>query len=211
LVFFDKNKKASFLVVILILLIIIFVIPISQAFKAVLLSGNINIGNIGLELILSNEFMSASRNMYSLLLYGVEHNISYFFNDILRAFTPSVLLEKFDISSTVAWFHNVYRIDNGFSGTSGWGFGLVAEGYLVGGMWGIALIISIYAFTIGKLYNMRYNSVYWYVFYLLSFVTSIYVIRADIANLLSQVFKIGGISVLLLYIAHKIMLKRTNL
>ncbi len=87
------------------------IIPISQGFKVVLLSGTININKNGLEL-LSNEFISASRNFYSLLLYGVEHNIYFLFNDIVRAFTPTILLPSIDIQSTGSWFNKIYRVEN---------------------------------------------------------------------------------------------------
>ena len=160
-----------------------------------------------LVLLLSNEFISASRNFYSLLLYGVEHNIYFLFNDIIRAFTPSILLPSLDIQSTGSWFNKIYRVENDFYGTSGWGFSIIGTGYLVGGWWGIILITSIYSFVLSILYNMRIKSVYWYVFYLLAFTTAIYVIRGDMANFLSQVFKIGGLSVFSLFIIHRFFIR----
>jgi oligosaccharide repeat unit polymerase len=209
LIYYDKKRNSNFFIVISLLIGVSIVVPISQSFKAILLSGEVNLNSIGLELILSNEFVSASRNFYSLLIFHVDHDISFFFNDILRAFIPSFFLKDLDINSTVSWYHNEFRMRNGFGGTSGWGFGLVAEGYLIGKTFGIFFIMSFYALVIGILYNIRYKSIYWYIFYLLSYVTAIYVIRADIANLLSQVFKIGGFSVLILYFSHKLIENKT--
>lgn len=84
---------------------------------------------------------------------------------------------------------------------------MIGTGYLVGGWWGIILITSIFSFVLSILYNMRIKSIYWYVFYLLAFTTAIYVIRGDMANFLLQVFKIGCLSVLILYIAHQFLKK----
>ncbi len=207
IIYFDKKQNATFLKALLIISLSVLIIPISQGFKAVFLSGTININKEGLELLLSNEFISASRNFYSLLLYGVEHNIYFLFNDIIRAFTPSILLPSIDIQSTGSWFNKIYRFENNFHGISGWGFSIIGTGYLVGGWWGIILITSIYSFVLSVLYNLRIKSIYWYAFYLLAFTTAIYVIRGDMANFLSQVFKIGCLSVLILYIAHQFLKK----
>lgn len=111
IIYFDKKQNATFLKALLILSLAVLIVPISQGFKAVLLSGTININKNGLEL-LSNEFISASRNFYSLLLYGVEHNIYFLFNDIVRAFTPTILLPSIDIQSTGSWFNKIYRVEN---------------------------------------------------------------------------------------------------
>jgi oligosaccharide repeat unit polymerase len=208
IIYFDKNKNFSFFKAILILGLVVLIVPISQSFKAVLLSGTVNINKEGVDLLLSNEFMAASRNFYSLLLYGVEHSVSFLFNDMIRAFTPSVLLSNTDVQSTGSWFHKVYRVENGFDGISGWGFTIVGTGYLVGGVLGIILIISIYSFILSILYNMRVKSIYWYAFYLLAFTTAIYVIRGDMANFFSQIFKIGGLSILILYMAHQLLNKK---
>lgn len=111
IIYFDKKQNATFLKALLIISLSVLIIPISQGFKVVLLSGTININKNGLEL-LSNEFISASRNFYSLLLYGVEHNIYFLLNDIVRAFTPTILLPSIDIQSTGSWFNKIYRVEN---------------------------------------------------------------------------------------------------
>ncbi len=208
LVFYDKDKRKSFFnLAVLILLLAVLLVPISQVFKAVLLSGSININKEALALMLSNEFISASRNFYSLLLYGVEHSYSYFFNDLGRAIIPSVINQDLGIQSTASWFNKDYRLEHNFDGTSGWGFSLVGQGYLMSPLAGIVVVMSIYGFILGKLYSIRKKSLYWYVFYLFSFTTAIYVIRGDLANFLSQVFKIGGLLVLLLYLSHRFLLR----
>lgn len=207
LVYFDKKQNANFTFILLLLFSVAVLVPISQGFKAILLSGSININQFGFASIFTNEFLSAGRNFYSLLLYNSEQSISYFVNDILRAFLPGTLLSEFNIQSTGNWFHTDFRVQNNFSGTVGWGFSLVGEGYLIGGIFGIMFIVFLYALVIGTLYNMRLKSIYWYVFYLLAFATSIYVLRADMANFLSQTIKIGGLSVFSLFIIHKFFIR----
>lgn len=206
LIYYDRKQNVSFLLIIFILLSIAILIPISQGFKAIFLTGSITISQLGLSSVFSNEFLSAGRNFYSLFLYGVEHDISYLFNDLIRATFPSIVSESLNIHSTTSWFGSEYRVMHGFSGTSGWGFTLIGEGYLIGDIFGVALVSFLYALIIGNLYNLRVKSIYWYSFYLLAFASSIYVLRADFANLLSQVFKIGGISVFTLFIIHKLFI-----
>jgi len=199
----DTRKASSFAFTICLLISIAVLVPISQGFKAVLISESPGIQGFAFSTIFSNEFLSAGRNFYSLLLYRVESDFSHIGTDILRAFLPSLLSDYFDIVSTASWFGSEFRVNNDFSGSSGWGFTLIGQGYLVGGIFGVFFISLLYGLIIGSLYNQRVSSIYWYAFYLLAFTTSIYVIRADLANLLSQIFKVGGFSVLILFVSHR--------
>lgn len=74
---------------------------------------------------------------------------------------------------------------------------MVAEGLLFGGVAGILVAMSLVAVVLVGFYRWRNRSEYWYVFYLLALSSAIYCIRADLANLLSMTFKIGGSAVLL--------------
>ena len=56
-----------------------------------------------LVLLLSNEFISASRNFYSLLLYGVEHNIYFLFNDIHHLYYCLVLIFKVQVHGLIKY------------------------------------------------------------------------------------------------------------
>lgn len=202
----DRKNIPVFLSTLFIVSLAVVIVPLSQEFKAVFLSGDINIKRQGLDLVFSNEFISAGRNVYSLMYYGVDHSLSFLFGDVLRAFIPSVFMSDFDIQSTGSWFNSVYRVNNNFSGTAGWGFTIIGQGYLISGYWGVFVIMSIIAIIISLFYRRCYKSEYWYVFYLIALTTYIYIIRADFANLLSQVFKIGGLSVLGVYLAHRVFL-----
>lgn len=206
LILVDRKNIPVFLSALFIVFLAIIIVPLSQEFKAVFLSGDISVTKQGLDLVFSNEFISAGRNVYSLMYYGVDHSLSFLFNDVQRAFIPSILMPETDIQSTGAWFDSVYRVTHNFSGTAGWGFTIIGQGYLIAGYWGVFIVMSIIAMVISLLYKRCYKSEYWYVFYLIALTTYIYIIRADFANLLSQVFKIGGLSVLGVYFAHCVFL-----
>jgi len=197
---FNSNYSSLFVALAAIVLV-----PISQAFKSVMLSGEISLTNLGLELILSNEFTSSGRNLYSLVYFGVQNSFSYLFNDVIRALIPAMFISDSGINSTANWFNNIYRYNHGFSGSSGWGFSLIGEGYLIGGYFGIMLLITIYASIISFFYNLRFRSIYFYAFYLLLFLVSIYVLRADLANFLSQAFKVSGLAVFAIYLLGRVL------
>ncbi|WP_136254424.1 O-antigen polymerase [Onishia niordana] len=205
----DKRRNASFWFVFLLCVAAAFIAPLSQVFKAVLISGGFDIAVIynGLGFLFNNEFISASRNVYSVIYFGVEHSFGYLYTDVLRAFIPSIFFDS-SLMSTGKWFDDVYRPENGFSGTSGWGFGYVAQGYLLGSYFGVIVVLSIVATVNSWLFILRGKSIYWFVFYVLALLTSIYCIRADVANLFSQTFKVGGLSVIMFYLFHVLLNKR---
>lgn len=207
LIFFDKSTKANWLLIFFLLSSAAILVPLSQSFKAVLLSGEINLPSLGAEALFNNEFISSSRNLYALQLYGVHHNINFLFTDIIRAFVPTILIPGFDIISTNQWYHTQYREMHGFSGSSGWGFGIIPQGYLFAGVPGIIIIMFLYALVITKFFNIKYRSIYHYIFFISLLLTGIYCIRADVANFLSQTFKIGGIMILILITAHYFLKK----
>lgn len=207
IVFFDKNQKGGSWILIFLLIAAAVLVPVSQAFKAVLLSGELNLPNLGYETIFNNEFISASRNLYSLMIYDVEHNYLFIFTDVLRAFSPTILLSDLNVYSSTEWFNRFFRVDNGFSGKFGWGFGLVAQGFLIGRGAGVILVMALISSIVSFFYNQRFRSVYFYVFYLMMLTTAIYCIRADMANFLSQSFKISGLMILIAVLGHE-MLKR---
>lgn len=208
IIYYDQRRSFGFFKMIAIFSALILVVPVSQYFKGVLLNGQVTFDRDGWDLILYSEFMSASRNFYALLFFGVDHDISFLLSDISRAFIPTLVTGEADVQSSVAWFDKVFRIENGFSGTSGWGFAIVGFGYIVGGVAGIIAIMIFYAALLGALYNLRWRSIYWYAFYILALAAFVYVIRADLANLLSLLFKVSGLAMVLVYLAHVMMRKR---
>lgn len=205
IIYYDRRGNFNFLKMIAIFGALLFVVPVSQYFKSVLLSGTVNFDRFGGDLILYSEFMSSSRNFYSLLVFDAGQNISFLLSDVVRAFVPTALLGDYGMQSTVAWFDRVFRPEHGFDGTSGWGFTIVGFGYIVGGLAGIVLIMAFYAWLLAFLYNRRWRSLYWYAFYILALAAFVYALRADLANLLSQVFKISGLCVLFVFMAHYLL------
>ncbi|MEX1014117.1 MAG: hypothetical protein WDZ80_03070 [Candidatus Paceibacterota bacterium] len=203
-VFFDKNQKGSPLILMMVLITVAILVPISQAFKAVTMSGELNLPKFGYAMIFSNEFISASRNLYSLMLYEVEHNFMFLYTDLLRAVSPTFLLSDLNVFSSTQWFNGTFRVVNGFSGTSGWGFGIVAQGFLLGGGAGVIVVMTLFSSIICFFYNQRFNSIYFYIFYLLMLTTAIYCIRADMANFISQSFKISGLMIMLVILGHEL-------
>lgn len=209
IIYFDRRGNFNFLKMIAIFGALLFVVPVSQYFKSVLLSGAVNIDRLGGDLILYSEFMSSSRNFYSLLIFDAQQNVSFLLSDIVRAFVPTALLGDYGVQSTVAWFDRVYRLEHGFDGSSGWGFTIVGFGYLIGGLFGIIMIMVFYAWLLAFCYNRRWRSLYWYAFYILALSAFVYALRADLANLLSQLFKISGLCVLFVFTARWLFRKKS--
>ncbi|MCO7622419.1 MULTISPECIES: hypothetical protein [Pseudomonas] len=207
IIYFDQRRSFSFVKMLGIFGGLVFVVPVSQYFKGVLLSGGVNFDRVGWDLILYSEFMSASRNFYSLLVFDAQQDLTFLIQDIMRAFVPSILVGDTGVQSSVSWFENVFRPEHGFEGTSGWGFTIVGFGYIVGGIGGIILIMTFYAWLLAVLYSYRWASLYWYSFYILALAAFVYVLRADLANLLSMLFKISGLSVLIIYFFHGLIKK----
>ncbi|TRO10078.1 oligosaccharide repeat unit polymerase [Ectopseudomonas mendocina] len=212
LIYYDFNRRGSLVFLALMVLGAILVVPFSQAFKSALISGQFEVSVISLDLILSNEFVSASRNLYSLLYYGVNHGLSYFYTDIVRGVFPSFISGVFlDIGSTSSWYNRVYRVEHGFSGGSGWGFGLVAQGYLIAGLAGISVLMFLVGLFLGFLFSLRFRSEYWYVFFIMSAAASIYCIRADIGALIAQTAKVSGGAVFFIFLTHELFKRRSVL
>lgn len=207
IIYYGRKRNFTPYKYLLLILIAAIIVPFSQAFKSFILAGQIDVPQLGFELIFSNEFISAGKNLYAVQYYGVDHSIKPLYKDFVRAVIPSFLYNPFDIESTTMWYNNSYRVANNYSGTAGWGFGIIAQGYLIGKSKGVLLIMAIYSLIIGFIYNNRNKSLYHYVFYMLSIIVSIYCIRADIANFISQIFKINGTMLMVLYIFHRIFVK----
>lgn len=192
--FADEKRKMHVPALLGVLAAVAVAIPWGQQFKALFLASSGGDAPGGLDLLLG-EFYAASRNLYVMVSRGYEPSWSFLWNDLLRGVLP--FSSEMGFMNSVAWFHNVYRYEEGIEGSSGWGFHLVAEGLLFGGVAGILVAMSLVAVVLVGFYRWRNRSEYWYVFYLLALSSAIYCIRADLANLLSMTFKIGGSAVLL--------------
>lgn len=201
-VYFDAYRSARYFIFLGGVLAVSFLMPLSQAMKAVFISDGFFIEGEGALLIFGGEFISASRNLYYIMANYSDSSLSYFFNDLLRGVTP--LGSYLGIQSTANWYNLVFRVEHGFSSSAGWGLGLIAQGYLIGGYWGVALVMSIVGLMLSNFYSLRFRSKYWYVFYVLFLTSAIYSIRGDIASLLSLGFKVGGLGVFIVYFINLI-------
>lgn len=180
-------------------------IPMLKKFKYFGLTGEIdksNNTNLIIE-IMGSEFSSASRNMQILL--GDPSSKGLFkghtiLQDIIRSLKIDKLIgvESF---SPVAWFNSHYFQ----AGRAGQGFTIVGEGYINLGYLGIVLIFIILGMLVKILYVNSSKGVYWFVIYILSIPIFIYSIRADLANILSQLLGQVFLIVLIVVTIEKIL------
>lgn len=205
LIYYMISNRATTTVMITVLTLTVISIPITQSLKSIFLGGIQ--GEFVINDIFSGEFVSALRNTQRLIFNGVDHTPMFIWTDILRASSPFVRSE--DIVSTTSWYHNVYRVEHNFSGTAGWGLGYVAQGYLVANTLGVIGIMAFISVVIHFLFFWSRKNDLLLVFYAFSLATAIYGIRADLANFLSQTFKIGGAVVLIFAVARMIDLSLT--
>jgi oligosaccharide repeat unit polymerase len=201
--YFAHKGSASVGMMLLMLVALTVVLPFSQAAKGLLLPGGDIANNFSAKDIFLGEFLGAGRNVYMLLHHGVEHSYSFLLNDLARGLLP---MSGDGLQSAGNWYNTVYRFDHNFTGNSGWGFSLVAEGYLVGGALGVVLVMGLVGAFTQALYALRTRSDYFFAFYVLALPTIVYCIRADLANLLSQTIKIGGTAVVLYWLAHLVLI-----
>ncbi|TBU74535.1 O-antigen polysaccharide polymerase Wzy [Phytopseudomonas daroniae] len=205
---FSRFPIANFFVLALILICLVLLLPVTQAAKGLLLPGADFELTYDLKLIFYGEFISASRNIYMLIENGVEHAYSFFWSDIARAFVP--FGANYGFESTGSWYNNTYRVENGFSGTAGWGFSLIAQGYLIDGYVGVALVMGIVSSVLHYFYARRGLSSLWMIFYVMTLSTAIYCIRSDLANFLSQTFKVGGLCIVVYWFSSFILRKKSS-
>lgn len=201
-----KNNNFGTFKILSLVVVASIIVPVSQAFKAVFISGFSGV-NMDINTVFSNEFISTSRNLYTLMYFGGDSEPMFIFSDIVRGLMPSVVTKNLGIISTSQWFNSHYRMINDFDGRAGWGFGLVPLGYLVGKEFGGFLVMSLSAMIINFIYSRSKRSDYWFVFYLLALTVLIYAMRADFANLVSQIFKITGVSMLIIYFSHRFLVR----
>ena len=193
-VYMTFYKKGGVLFSFAVLLGLVLMLPASQALKGILVGG-VAVENIySLQNLFFGEFASAARNTYMLVEYGVQHSWSYFYSDVIRGLVP--FASGSELTSTAAWYNKEYRVEHGFSGTSGWGFSIVANGYVIGKEWGVFTVLSVVSLVLNVFHRLAAKSVYMYVFYLMLLSGAVYTIRADLAGFLALGFKVSGVAVI---------------
>ncbi|MFK7830548.1 MAG: hypothetical protein AB8B57_12295 [Congregibacter sp.] len=197
----NSAKRFAFILTLVLVFAAAFIVPSSQIFKSVMLSGiNMNKDSL-MALLFSNEFIGPGRNLTAVVYFDAESDISLIFSDMARGLIPSFI---FDGQSAGSWYNNEFRVENGISGRSGWGFGLVPEGFVVGGTVGVVFLLSLLGLLMGIFYRFSQRSVMTNAAYTMLLVSSIYVIRSDLASFVSMTFKILPLIFLSVFVLEKI-------
>tara|TARA_B100000900_G_scaffold416128_1_gene449301 strand:- start:511 stop:1791 length:1281 start_codon:yes stop_codon:yes gene_type:complete len=214
IIFFSFRKNPKISIYFMLIGVMILVVPISQIFKGILNYNTFTGLSFDAELIanllLSNEFISAGRNLYATILYSAPgENSWFFFTDIVRGLFPIGIFGGEIVSST-NWYNSEFREINGFSGSAGWGFSIIAQGYIIGGIWGVIIMAILIALSLGSLFNMSFKSLNHYVFYLFFLSASIYAVRADLATVLSLGVKLPLACMIIIYFFRQFFPKVSN-
>jgi oligosaccharide repeat unit polymerase len=138
--------------------------------------------------LLYGEFLSAGRNLETILTPSGQWGMFYgetFVWDVLRALVPSFI---FPIQNPVSWFNTTFHSDIVMEGR-GYGFSLIAEGYINFGVAGVILWSYLFSYTINFFYLRSMRNIYWLVAYVFLIPIFIYVLRADFSNLISPIIK----------------------
>lgn len=197
-VIFAARYKYKFKYLLLAVSALILILPFSQAAKAYLISGGIQYEGYRTGDIFNTEFASAGRNTY----YVISRDLTGYAGETIIWDIKRYLNFIFpDQQSTGVWFNDYIRYSFGDHGTSGWGFSIVAEGYMNFGLWGPAALFFMIGVVSGLLYRRSGRNGFYYALYLLYIPTLIYVVRADLANYLSLAFKVNIIMVALVYVS----------
>ncbi|WP_421722092.1 hypothetical protein [Alloalcanivorax xenomutans] len=208
LFWFSVNGRFRSLYYVFGFVFILLALSISQQAKNIFLTGGLyEASQTGLKWMFYNEFASGSRNLHQILLYGdIFGDVNLIWGDIVRFF--SILNLNENAQSATEWYNKYYRNFYDFSGSSGWGFGILPELYYsLGGFgvfFGFASLMAITTF----LYNFFWGSIGGRVFVILHYAAFIYSLRADFANLLGLSIKWGAFSIFLAYIAYSIVAKK---
>jgi oligosaccharide repeat unit polymerase len=203
-----KNSKISKEVVFL-FIISLLSIPILARYKYFGLTGESTESNMNFFLsFLNSDFQSASKNLQILLLdessNGVFEGLTF-----LSAFLRALELDKIlniDVISSNEWFNDRY-----FEvGRAGQGFSLVGDGYINFGYMGIIILFIFIALIVRLIYLNSNKGVYYFVFYIISIPVFMYSIRADLANVLSQLIQQNIFSLVLIYLIMSILYKTSR-
>lgn len=105
-----------------------------------------------------------------------------------------------NISSVTSWFTNTFYLGN----TVQYGFTLIGEGYVTGGIVGVILISCIVGFIIKIFYRNFNRSIYWFSAYLYLITVIIYSIRMDLGTILAAIVKQIGLVLFIVVMIEQI-------
>lgn len=193
LCFTGKLKKKH---LIMLVPLAIGILILSDKYKYFLSTGVINNSteNIILRLF-SGEFESAGTNLQVVINSGMKYSLGFerYVSDVLSIFIPN-------ISSVTSWFTNTFYLGN----TVQYGFTLIGEGYVTGGIVGVILISCIVGFIIKIFYRNFNRSIYWFSAYLYLITVIIYSIRMDLGTILAAIVKQIGLVLFIVVMIEQI-------
>ena len=196
---YDLVKKFRLSSFYFLLVAFLALLPTTQILKGLLLgSKEFVFEKYDLSTFFNTEFQAAGRNLHHILL--AKQDIFWgqtLLWDLRRAFSSDLL--NIEASSTNNWFHDVFRVHEGIQSSTGWGFSLVALGYINFGICGIILIFFLFGLISKYFYLHRFKNIYWYVYYLFYITVAIYSIRQDLAVYISMNLKTVLLPLLIIY------------
>lgn len=197
LIYFTYTKYyVTYLV--LVVFLVFLLMPITQLAKGYLISDGSGLDyTFDWKEVFFGEFFSSGRNLH----YILEKNSSYYYGETIIWDIKRFLNFIFpDQMSTGYWFNEIFRVQNGNYSNSGWGFSLVAEGYMNLSIIGVFILYFFIGWMTFLIYRLAGRSIYYFIYYLMYVVVVIYITRADFANYLSLTFKVNLILVFSLFL-----------
>lgn len=159
--------------------------------------------------ILSNEFISASRNLQ--VLVAAHPSVWQFFMgetlwwSIKRVFILG-FLSNVKITNSVGWFNNTFYFPLVSRG-GGRGFTLVGEGYMNFGVVGVIIWFAILGLIVRLMYKKSSKNILYLVSYIIFMPNVVYSIRADFSNLFSPLLKQIIIPIVIIKLVKSILIK----
>jgi oligosaccharide repeat unit polymerase len=192
--------------ILLLVAAVMFLAPITQYMKLFLRQDVSLQGALLHYSLLQNEFASAGRNTFFVLsnFDGAYMNGKTILWSIMRYFDFIFP----DAHSAGAWFNTEFRSLHGSTGNSGWGFSFAAEGYINFGHLGIFIFFAVKGLFISAIYRLSDRGPGFFLFYLLTIPTLIYVIRGDLASLLALSFKYNLLFAVTFFLFHNLISTR---
>ncbi|BCO11453.1 hypothetical protein GEOBRER4_n2623 [Citrifermentans bremense] len=164
-------------------------IPILGAMKNVFYKDSINFSNANYLVALADgEFRSAGFNLSYIIDSQKSWHLRYggtLIDDLMRSLVPSFIA---NFKNPTGWYNQTYFPEIVAAGR-GYGFSVLAEGYINAGAVGAILWSFLLAMLIVLLYRGKCRSFAGMVIYVMSIPICIYAIRGDFSTILSPLFK----------------------
>lgn len=144
--------------------------------------------------IFKGEFEAPGTNLQIL----INHNMKGIFGAeriLLDVFSPFIP----QIQSLTSWFTNQLYYGREVQ----YGFSLIGEGYVIGGVFGVGVICVVVGLVIKFFYRRCTKNIYWFSAYLYLITVIIYSIRMDLSTIFAAIVKQIGLVLLIVYLFQK--------